>query len=157
MADGIRQKIVDELRRRLAAISIANGYETDLGAGPINEMPVSYQEEELPAIGVFDLINTTAQEYAQQKRLMNELSCQVRVFLQRGTDARQARQMLADIKRAVIRDATTQKVDATLGGLAVDMQPEQDGPDVPKDTYQIDGAVIAFMVQFLAEPFNDYE
>jgi hypothetical protein len=157
MADSIRQKIVDELKRRLMAISITNGYETDLGGGPINEMPVSYQEEELPALGVFDVVNTVNQEYAQQKRLINELSCQVRVFLQRETDARQARKMIADIKRAVITDPTTKERDATLGGIAVDMQPEQDGPDVPKDSYQIDGAVVAFMVQFLAAPFNDYE
>lgn len=157
MADSIRQKLVNEIKRRLTAITIANGYETDIGTGPINEWPVAYQAEELPALGIFDLINATAQEYAQEKRIMNQLGFQVRIFLPRDPDPTLVRKMIADVLRATITDPTTGARDATLGGLAVDMQPEEDGFIVPKETFQIDGAAVGFNVQFLAAPFNAYE
>jgi hypothetical protein len=157
MASTIRQKLVDEIKRRLAAITVANGYATDLGTGPINEWPVVYQEEELPALGVFDLVNNTVQEYAQEKQIMNELPFQVRIFLQRDPDAHQVRLMLGDVMQAVITNPTSGERDARLGGLAVDTQPTEDGFIVPKDSFQIDGAAVGFMVQFLSAPFNAYE
>lgn len=157
MAASIRQKLVDEVKRRLAAISVANGYETDLGLGPINEWPVVYQEEELPALGVFDLVNNGVQEYAQEKQIMNQLPFQVRIFLHRDPDAQLVRRMLADVMRAVITNPSDSTRDATLAGLAVDMQPQEDGFVVPKETFQIDGAAVGFMVQFLSEPFNAYQ
>lgn len=157
MPPTIRQKLVDEIRRRLQAITIANGFETDLGLGPIDEWPIAYQAEELPALGIFDLINNTAQEYAQEKRIINELGFQVRIFLPREPVPATVRKMLADVLRAVITDPTTGQRDATLGKLAVDMQPTEDGFIVPKETFQIDGAAVGFMVQFLAAPFNAYE
>lgn len=157
MADSIRQKLVNEVARRLAAITLANGFETDLGLGPINEWPVVYQEEELPALGIFDLVNLLVQDYAREKRIMNRLPFQVRIFLGREPDPRLVRSMLADVMRAVITDPTTGERDATLAGLAVDMQPEEEGFVVPKDTFQIDGAAVGFVVQFLSEPFNAYQ
>ena len=157
MAQSIRQQIVAEIKQRLAAITVANGYETDLGLGPIDEFPVSYLDDELPALGVFDLVNTMVQDYAQEKRIMNELPLQVRIFLQRDPDPTKVRQMLADVQRAIIRDPATQERDATLGQLAVDTQPQEEGFIVPKETFQIDGAAVGFMVQFLSEPFNAYQ
>jgi hypothetical protein len=157
MAYTIRQKIVNELKGRLAAIQTVNGYATDLGLGPISEWPVAYQEDELPALGVFDLVTNTTQEYAQEKRLMHQLPCQVRIFTQREPDPATVRLMLGDVMRAVISDAATGARDATLGGLAVDTLPEEDGFIVPKETWQIDGAAVGFTVQFLAQPFNAYE
>ena len=157
MPTTIRQKIVDELKRRLGAIQVANGYNTDLGLGPINEWPIAYQEEELPALGVFDLVSNTVQEYAQEKRLMHQLPCQVRIFLQREPDAATVRSMLADVMQAVISDPVSGEREATLGGVAVDTLPEEDGFIVPKETWQIDGAAVGFTVQYLAAPFNAYE
>jgi hypothetical protein len=157
MAETKRQKIVDEIKRRLAAITIANGYESDLGLGPIDEWPVTYLEDELPALGVFDLVNTMVQDYAQQKGLINELPMQVRIFLSREPSPATVRKYLADVQRAVITDPTTNERDAQLGQLAVDMQPQEEGFIVPKESFQIDGAAVGFVVQFLTEPFNAYQ
>jgi hypothetical protein len=157
MPDTKRQAIVTEIKRRLAAISTANGYETELGAGPIDEWPIAYQDEELPALGVFDLVNNVVQEYAQQKAIMNQLPCQVRIFLPREPNPATVRKMLADVMRAAISDPDSGERDATLGGLVVDMQPEEDGFIVPKESFQIDGAAVGFMVQFLSAPFNAYQ
>jgi hypothetical protein len=153
----IRQKIIDELKRRLAAIKIADGYETDLGLGPISWWPIAYQAEELPALGIHDVIDNQVQEYAQQKRIMHELACQVRIYLPRDADPAVVLQMLADVQAALITDPTTGQRDATLGGLAVDMQPTEAGFVVAKETYQIDAGAVGFNVQFLSEPFNAYQ
>jgi len=157
VADSIRQKLVDAYKLRLAAIKTADGYETDLGLGPIEEMPVQFQAEELPALGVQDQIDSVAQEYAFEKRVMNELSLQVRIFLPRGTTAKLLRKMIADVKRALVSDPITGNRDPQVGGLAVDMRPDQDGPEVLKDTFEIDAGAVLFVVQFLTAPFNDYE
>jgi hypothetical protein len=157
MASTIRQKIVDEIRRRLAAITIANGYETDLGLGPIDEWPIGYQDDELPALGVFDLVNVMVKEYADEKAIINRLPIQVRIFLKREPTPATVRKMLADTQRAVVHDPTTGTRDYTLGGLAVDTLPEEEGFIVPADTFQIDGAAVGFAVQFLSEPFNAFE
>lgn len=157
MNETIRQKIVDEIKRRLAAITMAGGFETDLGNGPIDEWPIAYQEDELPALGVFDLVNTMVKEHADEKRIFNRLPIQVRIFLQREPTPSVVRDMLADVMRAVITDPASGDRDATLGGLAVDMQPEEEGFVVPNETYQIDGAAVGFVVQFLSQPFNAYQ
>ena len=158
MADSIRQKIVDEIMRRLEAITIANGYETDLGLGTIDDSPIAYQQDELPALGVFDLINISVKEHADEKRIPNQLPMQVRIFLNRETTSpREARQMIADVMRAVVRDPESAAIDYTLGGLAVDMLPDEEGFIRPNETFEIEGAALGFMVQFLSAPFNAYE
>lgn len=157
MSDTIRQKIVDEIKRRLAAISVANGYQTELGAGTIDEWPVSYQQDECPALGVFDLVTAALKSAADEKRIPNSLPVQVRIFLKRETTPATVRVMIADVMRAVARDPTSQKVDYTLGQVAVDMLPDEEGFVVPPDSFQIDGAAVGFVVQYLSEPFNAYQ
>lgn len=153
----IRQKIVNELKQRLAAITIANEYQTDLGLGLILEFPIAFQDDELPALGIFDLINVTRKEHADEKRIVNELAIQVRIFLQRDTTPASVRTMLADVMRAVVSDADTGERDYTLGKIAIDMLPDEDGFIVPNETFQVDGASVGFTVQFLSQPFNAYE
>jgi hypothetical protein len=158
MVDSIRQQIVDEIKIRLAAITPANGYETDLGEGLILEDPPAFQEEELPALGVFDLVNQMAKDSADQKAIPNQLAMQVRIFLKRETNLATARKMIADVKRAIIRDPGSGAIDPRLGPVnAVDTLPEEDAIIRDPDTYQVDGAYVGFVVQFLTEPFNAYQ
>src|SRR5262245_9664969 len=148
MPTTIRQLIVNEIIARLELITVANGYQTDLGSGPINEWPVVYQEDELPALGVFDLTNVVIKEFSDEKRLINRLPIQVRIFLPREPTPATVRNMLADVQKAVVTDPETGARDFTLRGLAVDMLPEEDGFVVPSETFQIDGAAVGFVVQF---------
>lgn len=157
MPDTIRQLIVNESKLRVAAISIANGYNTNLGERPIEEWPTAFQEDEMPAIGIFDLVIKSTQNFPNEKRVSNVLPFQLRLFLNRNTTPAQARLMIADLMRAIIRDPVTGERDPTFGGLAVDTRPDEDGFIVPNDTFQIDGAAVSYTVEFLSGPFNAYE
>jgi hypothetical protein len=156
MSDPIGQKIVDEIKRRLAEITTANGYASDLGSGPIEEFAPNYQEAELPALGVFDLTDFMTQDFAQEKGIMHRLAMEVRIFGLRETTLATMRLMGADVQRAIITNPDTQERDPRLAGLAVDMQPEEAGPVRNPDNYQVDGYRVAFAVQFLTAPFNAY-
>jgi len=157
MPDPIRQRVVDILKARYAAIRIDNGYQTDLGLGPIDEWPIAYQQDEMPATGIFDLINKTSQAFPREKRSNNALSFQTRIFLRRNTTPALARMYVADVMKATITDPVTGERDPTFGGLAIDTKPDEDGFTVPEDTFQIDGAAVSYIVEFLSEPFNAYE
>jgi hypothetical protein len=157
MPDTIRQQLVDKTKLRLAAITTANGYATNLGQRPIDEWPVAYQQDDCPALGVFDLVNRTAQEFPREKRSGNTLPLQVRIFLKRESSPAEVRKMIGDVMKAIITDPATGQRDPTFGGLATDTKPDEDGFIVPNDTFQIDGAAVGFTVEFLSEPFNAYE
>ena len=157
MPETIRQQIVDKIKLRLAAISTGNGYATNLGARPIDEWPTAYQEDQCPALGVFDLVNKTTQNYPDEKRVINTLPLQVRLFLKRNETPAEIRTMLADVMKAIITDPATGKRDPRFGGLAIDTKPDEDGFIVPQDNFQIDGAAVGFTVEFLSEPFNAFE
>lgn len=157
MPDTIRQQLVNQIKLRLAAISVGNGYQTNLGARPIQEWPVAFQENECPALGVCDLVSKGTQQYPHEKRINNVLPLQVRIFLKRGTTPEEARTMIADVMQAIVTDPITGTPDPRFGGLAVDTKPDEDGFVVPTDTFQIDGAAVTFTVEFLSAPFNAYQ
>lgn len=158
-----RQQIVDKLKLRLAAISVANGFQTDIGANggsAIERWPPQYQDSELKEatrLGIFDLVSTTTQTLYREKQIPNTLPIQARIFHERGTTPDALDVMIADVKQALITDPATGKRDPTLGGLVIDMKPTEDGFIVPKETFQIDGAAVGFEVEFYTEPFNSYQ
>jgi len=158
-----RQQIVNELKLRLATIQIANGYQTDIGlngGNPIDDWPTQYQEEELEEatrLGVFEITQRKPQDQPRQKGVMNTMSCQVRIFHKRGTTPAELRTMIGDVEQALIQDWESGDEDPTLGGVVVDMVSDEVGFIVPPDTFQIDGAAVAFDVLFLTNPFSAYE
>src|SRR6185369_5843901 len=90
----IRQQLVDKLKLRLARISIANGFQTELGARPIEEWAVAEQHDDLPVVGVYDLDNESTQDFPQEKGIGNSLPFQVRFFIKREETPALARQYL---------------------------------------------------------------
>lgn len=159
----VRQRIVDKLKLRAAAIRVENGFQTDIGLNggkEIDRWPPQFQEEELvisTRLGVFDMVNVPTQNQPQEKRIPNEMPVQLRAFHKRGLSADEQGIILADMQRAIITDPDTGKKDPTLGGLAWDMRPTSDGFIVPTETFEIDGVAVGFTVYFYTEPFNAYE
>jgi hypothetical protein len=158
-----RQKVVDKLKLRLAAITIANGFQTDIGKNggkEIERWPAQYQEAELKEatrLGIFDLVNTSTQTDPREKAIPNTLPGQVRIFHKRGTTPDDLGIMMADVMRAIVRDPETGLYEPTFGGLAIDTKPTSDGFIIPQETFQIDGAAVGFEVEFYTRPFNAYE
>jgi|SRR5215471_2893822 len=155
-----RQQIVTKLIARLARIQIANGFATDIGTVPADDWPTRFTEKDLrdaTRLGIFDLTNKSFQEFPNEKKISNILPLQVRIFHARTVSPAQLRLMIADVMRAVIEDETTGDRDPTLGGLAVDTKPDEDGFIVPKETFAIEGAAVGFTVEFLTPPFDAYD
>jgi hypothetical protein len=159
----VRQRIVDKLKLRLAAILIVNGYQTDIGANggnPIDEWPTQFQEEELAVatrLGIFDLVASKPQTEYNELQVLNTLPMQVRIYHKRGTTPAELRVMLGDVQRGLITDPDTGKEDPGLGGIAVHMFSSESGFVVPKETFQIDGAAVGFDVLYLTKPFSEIE
>jgi len=155
-----RQQVIDKMIARLGRIQIANGFATDIGTTPADDWPTRYSEDELreaTRLGVFDLTNKSFQEYPEEKKISNILPMQIRIFHSRETTPAELRLMIADVQKAIIEDELSGARDATLGGLAVDMKPDEDGFIIPKETFEIEGAAVGFTVEYLNAPFDAYE
>jgi len=163
----IRRRLVELLILRVKAISTATTvtrsdgsqyqYQTNLGARPSGRWPTAAQFEDLPAWGVFDLVNRTVQNFPREKQVENALPVQIRIFLKRSPDVAEVDAMIGDVMCAAVTDPATGKYDPTFGGLTVDMKPDEDGFIVPNETFEIDGAAVGFTIEFLSGPFNAYQ
>lgn len=157
------RKIVEKLKLRLAAISVANGYQTELGANggkPFDRWPRQYQEDELaaaPRLGIFDLVQTRTQSFPREKQVPATSPFQIRGFVKNTESPDVMDLMIADVLQAIIMDPATGKEDPTFGGLAVDTKPTEVGFIVPADTFEITGFAIGFEVELLVRPFSAYE
>jgi hypothetical protein len=155
-----RQQIVDAIKLRLAAIdstvTLADGYkyQSDLGARPIEEWPIAQQSDDLPMIGVYDLVEKRQKDYPDQRAVEAALPLQVRVFHNREDTPATLRNMLGDVMKAIVTDPTSKKEDLTLGGLAVDIKPDENGFVVPKETFQIDGLAVGITVEHMIAPYD---
>jgi hypothetical protein len=162
-----RQLIVDEFKRRLAKIDssaspLANGYQyqTDIGKNSIDEWATVYQQEELQAakgqarISVFDLVRTRKKDFPDEVSIEATLPMQVRTYHWRGLTPADVRKQLADIQQAVVTDPDTGRRDLTLGGLATDINPTDDGFIIPKEVFTIEGAAVGFEVETVIEPYG---
>lgn len=168
----IRQQIVDKLKLRLARISIANGFQTDIGATEAEEWPTNYNEGQLreqTRLGIFDRDTDTTQNFAREKQVGNVLPFQVRIYHKRETTPAQLRLMLADVMKAISenevtgdRDPQWRTFDTETNkylpkNLALDTKPLRDGFVIPTDVFGVDAGAVEFHVEFLSEPFNAYE
>jgi hypothetical protein len=167
-----RQKIVDELKARLATIKtsaspLADGYQyqTNLGLNggtsdspnAIDEWPTQYDEQELTTasrVGIFDMVESRTKENRESQLTIAELPVQVRIFHKRGTTPAALRVMMSDVMRAVVTNRVTGREDIQLNNLAVDTSPGESGFIVPSDTFQVDGAAIGFTVHHVVKPFE---
>ena len=153
----IRQQIVDTLTLRLQRISVANGFQTELGVRPIEDEPVAEQFEDLPAVGIYDLDNEVTQTTLDEGLVPNELPIQVRFFVAREETPANVRIYIADVKKAIITHEATGERDPTFGGLLTTILPTNDGKIRDKETFQVDAGAVGFVAKFFTEPFNDYE
>jgi len=175
----IRQQFVDKLKLKLARISIANGFKTDIGASlqtaealervewPVNLDEPDIREETL--FGIFDRETDQSQSFPREKQIGNVMLFQVRIYHARQTTPAELRIMIGDVEKAVIenesngqRDPQWQTWDQTAGAylaesaLATDTKPLRSGFVMASDVFTIEAGAVEFQVEYLTEPFNAY-
>ncbi len=166
----LRQQIADEFIRRIktidsAANPLANGYrfQTDIGKNgtDIERWRTNYNQDELKAAhgkaipAVFDLVRTREKEFPDQVTVVGTLPVQVRIFhFKEGVTAAELTKMLADVQQAVVTNPATGKRDLTLGGLAIDVRPSDDGFVIPTETFTIEAGAVGFDVDHHIEPYG---
>jgi hypothetical protein len=152
MPESKRQKIVSAVVARMEGISVADGYETDLGE-TVRDWKVNYQEDELPALSVcdtvadIDFVNGNIDAPSQQHRLPVLL----RVFCKSDTPAEELRKMVSDVIKAVGGDPGW-----TVDGkrLAMFTRVTKAGIIVPNESFEIAGAAVEIEITYLAGRFE---
>ncbi|HWQ36955.1 MAG TPA: hypothetical protein VNQ79_29255 [Blastocatellia bacterium] len=147
--DTIRQQLVDAVVARMQTISVAGGYETDLGAR-VADWPRRFHEDELPALGVYDLQQQDEKENIGSRRTVHRLPVQIRIFISSDTPARELRRMIGDVERAI-------GADQRWGGLAVSTWPRQSGYVIPREAFEIAAAAVEVEIEYLTETFNPFQ
>jgi hypothetical protein len=164
----IRQQIVDEFKRRLAAIDssadpLANGYTylSDIGKNGVDEWVTNYNEKQLTdaegkaRIAVFDLTRPRdAKEPLDSEGVEATLPIQTRSYHFRDLAPTEVRKHLADMAQAVVTDPDTGERDTTLGGLVVDVQITDDGFVIPNEVLTIEASAIGWNVKHELDPYE---
>lgn len=159
MADSKRQKIVDAVKTRMAAILVAGGYDTNLGQNVL-EWETHLQEEDIPAAGalsVCDLVATAAEttERSNPRNTVWLMPIHIRIFLPKNRlNAANVRTAIKDVNRAIRQDDRWKVAGV---GLVMISRPQSEGPVIPEDTFQITAGAVQFEVQYLTAKFNSEE
>lgn len=139
----VRQRIIDEVVKRLRSISLGGGYKSDTGLriyewrDPQNE---PFQENELPAAWLRDesgdvqALDSTVHEHA--------MTLNVGVITQADNAPEEARKLESDLLRAI------GGVPALLGGLVKHIQPTATATEVRQAGKRSAGVRIQFDVRY---------
>ena len=166
MADPKQQKIIAAIVARLQTISTGSGYNFTFDTDHVEDSRPNWAQAELPAISVFEG-RTESTEASQQhhgrRKTIHEMPVLIKVFMERGTDASDARKAIADVKKAILgtgsdRDAYLAErwpvVSGTKPGLATDTRETAHSIEYAENTYEITGAQVEITVQYMTKKFD---
>ncbi len=151
MADSIRQLIINAIDSRLKLITIANGYETNIGGKVFEWRAVPVEEIDLPCIIYRDLssVNSVLTIGIGGYHESN-LNIEVEVICAAGSVTPSTiRKMLADVIKAI-------GVDATWSGLASSTDPVSDAITIEQNEKIIGGANITFTITYRTKRWDAY-
>jgi hypothetical protein len=149
---GKRQQIVNAVKARFALITIANGYQTDIGLkqtewnpGPKGADP---EADELPGHDIRDEVETTVVKDKNAGSYDRELEIVAIAELKEAdASATLARKALEDMIKAV-------SVDPTWGSLARRTIPLEEDINVDELGQQIGAARLKFKVEYSRRPWE---
>jgi hypothetical protein len=167
MADPLDQKIIAGIVARLALINGTGGYNTTIASGKIADSRPNWdQEDDLPALSVFQGTTKSAEWPQGRRKTQHTMPVLIKGFLKRGTDASNARKLIADIKKA-IRGASTEAnrwlderwpaVSGTSPGLALATREGSHSIEYAEGTFEITGVQVEIEVDYLTDKFNAEE
>lgn len=145
-----RQTIIDAVKTRLALITVAHGYDTNLGANVNEWRSAQYDPSELPAIEVRDTVDEPAGQALSGPGNIewHSLLVEIEFAIVIGGGATEARKGLYDIYTAI-------GVDQTWGGLALRTLWMGDELTVKAEDRQVAGAVARIKIEFTTNRFAE--
>lgn len=157
MPDTLRQQLVDAVIARMQGITIAQGYQTDLGLD-VRDWDVRIQATEddaadladdAPCLIVADLDSEPDPRDLDEGATLATVTIQLRII---GTKqpASWYRSAIGDVQQAV-------KSDRTWGELAITTRPGRDGFIIPQEAFSIAGAAVEIQVDYITQTFNPFE
>ena len=139
MATTKRQSIMNAVKTRLQSITVANGYDFNLGSNIYEWRTTALNDNELPGIVFRDTQNIKI-EGGPVAYFRWGLNVEVEIITQGGTSITDIRKMLGDVYKAI-------KTDDTWGGLAITTeQPNSDEIQSEQQERKITGAAIRLQI-----------
>lgn len=163
MADPKNQKIIAVIVARLATISTGSGYNFTFDASHVEDSRPNWDEAELPAISVIEGRTESREDPAGRRKTVHEMPVLIKIFMQRGTDASNARKAIADVKKAILGTGSETDgylaerfpvVSGTKPGLATHTREVGHEIVYAKDSYEITGAEVEIAVQYMTMKFD---
>jgi hypothetical protein len=151
MGDSKRQKIVSAVVTRLKLINGSGGYTTNV-ANRVEDSRTNWQQEELPAISVFDGdAEGTPTSTGQTLGTIHAMPLIIRGFLEQGSTAAAARTLLKDIQRAIRVDDKW-----TVSNVKLVMQTRQVTDRILRneESFEVEAAEQVIEVQFQTAKFD---
>jgi hypothetical protein len=151
MADSKRQRIVDAVVTRMKLINGSGSYTTNV-ANRVEDSRTSWQQNELPAISVFDgdaIANPTST--AEPKAVIHEMPLIIKGFCEQGTTAAAARTLLKDILTAIRVD---DKWTVSSTTLVMQTRPGRESISRDPESFEVEGCEVEAMVQYKTLKFN---
>lgn len=166
MADPKDQKIITAIIGRLALLTGTGGYNTNVPAAKIADSRTNWDENELPAISVFQVATTSAEAPYGRRKTVHTMRVKIKGFLKSGTDASNARKLIADMKKAVLGTGSEQDdymaerfpvVMGTKPGLATETHDAGNSIVYNEGTFEISGCELDLDIQYMTQKFNAEE
>jgi hypothetical protein len=145
---GSRQGIITALKSQLALITVAGGYNTDIGSNVDEWRLVPYDPADLPAIEIRDESSSVIDG---KNNVQNYKALNITITVYNApsvTAATTARLHIKDVLAAI-------GTDTTLGNNAVDIDIEDVSLEGSQDSDIIFSAVIKLTVGYLTEKWSD--
>lgn len=152
MADTIRQKIITAVESRVAAITIVNGYSTDIGKN-VFVVEKKLGKEDPPAVVIWPQVEETAQKFGKQLCIMPIQIDGISHF-QSLNPSVVAEKMLGDL----IKNITGGTLAQVTGGLADIIKYTSGGsPEYPDAGETTVGTSAVFNIEYrylVGDPYN---
>lgn len=133
-------------------ISVANGYETDIGA-VVGDWVQHYEEHELPAVSVCDLEEEVQVDMNDEHIDIYRMAVLVRVQFSAGTRPEYARKAIADVLKAV---GTDPRLTESGTPLAYRLDLRRTGFVQSEEALQIAAATVELDIYYHTTRWNYY-
>jgi hypothetical protein len=147
MADTKRKQIVAAFNARMKTISIAKGYNTDLGSNIFAWRATGLAKTECPGMIHRDTENdrTERNSLSEQK---NKLTIEMEIFPEPGSDTiDDAYDLIQDVFTAIA-------VDDRWGGLADDTNPGEDKVEIEQHERIIGKITLSIIIEYTSEKWT---